>query len=38
MEEYDEESRNLLINALSMGLSVAKKEAKRKFTPKKYRD
>lgn len=38
MEEYDEESRNLLINALSMGLSVAKKEAKRKFTPKKYRN
>lgn len=38
MEEYDEDSRDLLINALSMGLSVAKKEAKRKFTPKKYRD
>ena len=38
MEEYDEDSRELLINALSMGLSVAKKEAKRKFTPKKYRD
>ena len=38
MEEYDQESRDLLINALSMGLSVAKKEAKRKFTPKKYRD
>lgn len=38
MEEYDEDSRALLINALSMGLSVAKKEAKRKFTPKKYRD
>lgn len=37
MEEYDEDSRDLLINALSMGLSVAKKEAKRKFTPKKYR-
>ena len=38
MEEYDEDSRDLLINALSMGLRVAKKEAKRKFTPKKYRD
>lgn len=38
MEEYDQESRDLLINALSMGLSIAKKEAKRKFTPKKYRD
>lgn len=38
MEEYDEDSRALLINALSMGLSVAKKEAKRKFTPKKYRN
>lgn len=38
MEEYDEDSRALLINALSMGLSVAKKESKRKFTPKKYRD
>lgn len=38
MEEYDEESRALLINALSIGLNVAKKEAKRKFTPKKYRD
>lgn len=37
MEEYDEDSRDLLINALSMGLSVAKKEAKRKYTPKKYR-
>ena len=38
MEEYDEDSRDLLINALSMGLRVAKKESKRKFTPKKYRD
>lgn len=38
MEEYDEDSRALLINALSMGLNIAKKEAKRKFTPKKYRD
>jgi len=28
MEEYDEESRALLINALSIGLNVAKKEAK----------
>lgn len=38
MEEYDEDSRALLINALSIGLNIAKKEAKRKFTPKKYRD
>ena len=38
MEEYDEDSRVLLINALSIGLNIAKKEAKRKFTPKKYRD
>ena len=38
MEEYDEDSRALLINALSMGLNIAKKDAKRTFTPKKYRD
>ncbi len=38
LEEYDEDSRFLLINSLSMGLIIAKKEAKRKFTPKKYRE
>ena len=37
-KDMDEDSRALLINALSMGLNIAKKEAKRKFTPKKYRD
>lgn len=38
MEEYDQTSRDLIINAISLGLSIAKNEAKRKFTSKKYRD
>ncbi len=38
MEEYDQTSRDLIINAISLGLCIAKKEAKRKFTSKKYRD
>ncbi len=38
LKEYDEDSRALLINALSMGLSIAKKEARHKFTHKKYRE
>lgn len=38
MAEYDEESRQLLINALEMGLTIAKREAKKRYTPKKYRD
>lgn len=38
MAEYDDESRQLLINALEMGLTVAKREAKKRYTPKKYRN
>lgn len=36
--ELDKETRELLIASLENSLRIAKIEAKRKFTPKKYRD
>ena len=36
--EVDKETRELLIASLENSLRIAKMEAKRKFTPKKYRD
>jgi|SRR5699024_5577260 len=36
--ELDEETRELLIASLENSLRIAKIEAKKKFTPKKYRD
>lgn len=36
--EVDEETRRLLIISLENSLRIAKIEAKKKFTPKKYRD
>ena len=36
--EIDEETRELLIASLENSLRIAKIEAKKKFTPKKYRD
>lgn len=36
--EVDEETRRLLIASLENSLRIAKIEAKKKFTPKKYRD
>ena len=36
--EVDEETRELLIASLENSLRIAKIEAKKKFTPKKYRD
>ncbi|MCW6681562.1 helix-turn-helix domain-containing protein [Aerococcaceae bacterium NML160702] len=35
--EYSDETRELLIGALEQAARIAKMEAKRKFTPKKYR-
>lgn len=37
-EDMDEEDRDLLKNSLEQSLRLAKKLAKQKFTPKKYRD
>ncbi|WP_416729243.1 helix-turn-helix domain-containing protein [Fictibacillus sp. JL2B1089] len=37
-EDLDEEDRDLLKNSLEQSLRLAKKLAKQKFTPKKYRD
>lgn len=36
--EVDAETRELLIASLEQSLRIAKMEAKKKFTPKKYRD
>ncbi|MDT2677932.1 transcriptional regulator, partial [Enterococcus dongliensis] len=36
--EIDQETRELLIASLENSLRIAKIEAKKKFTPKKYRD
>lgn len=38
MDEMDEEDRELLIASLENSLRLAKRLAKQKFTPKKYRD
>jgi transcriptional regulator with XRE-family HTH domain len=38
IDEMDEEDRELLISSLENSLRVAKRLAKQKFTPKKYRD
>lgn len=37
-EEFDEETRELLIASLEQSLRIAKMEAKKRFTPKKYRN
>jgi transcriptional regulator with XRE-family HTH domain len=37
-DEMDEEDRELLISSLENSLRLAKRLAKQKFTPKKYRD
>lgn len=37
-EPVDEEDMELILNALEMGMKIAKRKAKEKFTPKKYRD
>ncbi|MGN8647929.1 helix-turn-helix domain-containing protein [Gracilibacillus sp. HCP3S3_G5_1] len=37
-DELDEEDRELLIASLEQSLRIAKRIAKQKFTPKKYRD
>lgn len=37
-EDLDEDDRDLLKNSLEQSLRLAKKLAKQKFTPKKYRD
>lgn len=36
--EMDDNTRELLIMSLENSLRIAKQEAKKKFTPKKYRD
>ena len=36
--EYSDETRELLIGALEQAARIAKMEAKRKYTPKKYRN
>lgn len=38
MEDMDEEDKELLIQSLEQTLRMAKRMAKQKFTPKKYRD
>jgi transcriptional regulator with XRE-family HTH domain len=38
IDEMDEEDRELLISSLENSLRLAKRLAKQKFTPKKYRD
>lgn len=38
LDEMDEEDRELLIASLENSLRLAKRIAKQKFTPKKYRD
>ena len=38
MSELSEYDRNLLIAALEKSLTVCKIQAKKKFTPKKYRN
>ena len=37
-EPMSDEQRALFMNSLEMALRMAKEEAKRKYTPKKYRD
>lgn len=37
-EEFDAETRELLIASLEQSLRIAKMEAKKRFTPKKYRN
>lgn len=37
LDDMDEEDKELLISALENSLKVAKRVAKQKFTPKKYR-
>lgn len=37
-KEFDEETRELLIASLEQSLRIAKMEAKKRFTPKKYRN
>lgn len=37
-EPMSEEQKALFMNSLEMALRMAKEEAKRKYTPKKYRD
>ena len=36
-EPMDEESKQLVLNSLRVGIEMAKKKNKEKFTPKKYR-
>ncbi len=38
IEDMDQEDRELLISSLENSLRIAKRLAKQKFTPKKYRD
>jgi transcriptional regulator with XRE-family HTH domain len=38
IEDMDEEDRELLISSLENSMRLAKRLAKKKFTPKKYRD
>lgn len=38
IEDMDEEDRELLIASLEQSMRLAKRMAKKKFTPKKYRD
>ncbi len=38
MDDLDEEDKELLIASLEQSLRIAKRIAKQKFTPKKYRD
>ncbi|MGP4038366.1 helix-turn-helix domain-containing protein [Gracilibacillus sp. D59] len=38
IDELDEEDRELLLTSLEQSLRIAKRIAKKKFTPKKYRD
>ena len=38
IDDLDEEDRELLIASLEQSLRIAKRIAKKKFTPKKYRD
>ncbi|UFT98133.1 helix-turn-helix domain-containing protein [Radiobacillus kanasensis] len=38
IDELDEEDRELLLASLEQSLRIAKRIAKKKFTPKKYRD
>lgn len=37
LEDMDEEDRELLISALEQSMKIAKRIAKKKYTPKKYR-